>query len=72
MSVCVYSVFVLSCVQVATLRRADSPSKEFYRLCKRLRNWKIGQGPTKGCRAADEDDDEYRRTQGRSSQRLYV
>jgi hypothetical protein len=31
---CVYSVFVLSCVQVAALRRADHPSKESYRLCK--------------------------------------
>jgi hypothetical protein len=35
MSVCVYSVFVLSCVQVATLRRADHSFKEFYRLCKK-------------------------------------
>jgi hypothetical protein len=26
MSVCVYFVFVLSCVQVAALRRADPPS----------------------------------------------
>jgi hypothetical protein len=34
MFVCVYSVFVLSCVQVAALRRADPPSKESYRLCK--------------------------------------
>jgi hypothetical protein len=34
MSVCVYSVFVLSCVQIATLRRADPPSKESYLLCK--------------------------------------
>jgi hypothetical protein len=38
MSLCVYSVFVLSCVQVAALQPADPPSKEFYRLCKRLRN----------------------------------
>jgi hypothetical protein len=38
MSVWVYSVFVLSCVQVAALRRADPPSKESYRLCKRSRN----------------------------------
>jgi hypothetical protein len=38
MSVCVYSVFVLSCVQVAALRRADPPSKESYRLCIGLRN----------------------------------
>jgi hypothetical protein len=35
MSVCVYSVFVLSCVQVAALRQADPPSKESYRLCKK-------------------------------------
>jgi hypothetical protein len=27
MFACVYSVFVLSCVQVAALRRADAPSK---------------------------------------------
>jgi hypothetical protein len=33
MSMCVYSVFVLFCVQVAALRRADPPSKESYRLC---------------------------------------
>jgi hypothetical protein len=26
------------CVQVAALRRADPPSKEFYRLCMELRN----------------------------------
>jgi hypothetical protein len=31
MPVCVYSVFVLPCV----LRRADSTSKESYRLCKK-------------------------------------
>jgi hypothetical protein len=34
MSVCIYSVFVLSCVQVAALRWADPPSKESYRLYK--------------------------------------
>jgi hypothetical protein len=32
--VCVYSVFLLPCVQVAALRRADPSSKESYRLCK--------------------------------------
>jgi hypothetical protein len=32
MLVCVYSVFVLFCVQVAALRRTDPPSKESYRL----------------------------------------
>jgi hypothetical protein len=52
MFVCVYSVFVLFCVQVAALRQADPQSKESYRLCIGLRNWKIGQGP-KGCRAIE-------------------
>jgi hypothetical protein len=51
MSVCFYSVFVLSCVQVAVLRRSDPPSKESYQLCTGLRNRRGGQGPTKGCRA---------------------
>jgi hypothetical protein len=32
--VCVYSVFVLFCVWVAALRRADHSSKESYHLCK--------------------------------------
>jgi hypothetical protein len=31
--VCVYSVFMLSCVYVAALRRADHSSKESNRLC---------------------------------------
>jgi hypothetical protein len=35
MFVCVYSVSVLSCVQVAVLRRADPPSKDSYRLFKK-------------------------------------
>jgi hypothetical protein len=39
MSVCVYFVFVLFCVYVAALRRADLPSKESYRLCIESRNW---------------------------------
>jgi hypothetical protein len=33
--VCVYSVFLLFCVEVAVLPRADPPSKESYRLCKK-------------------------------------
>jgi hypothetical protein len=33
--VCVYSVLVLSCAQVAALRRADHSSKESYRRCKK-------------------------------------
>jgi hypothetical protein len=32
--VCFYSVFVLSCVQAAALRRADHSLEESYRLCK--------------------------------------
>jgi hypothetical protein len=32
MSVCVYSVFVLSCI-CSGFARADPPSKESYRLC---------------------------------------
>jgi hypothetical protein len=54
MSVCVYSVFVLSCVEVAALRQADPPSKKSYRLCKMSRNKeKKSQGPKKGRRAID-------------------
>jgi hypothetical protein len=40
--ICIYSVFVWSCMQVAALRRADPLSKESYQLCPSigLRNWK--------------------------------
>jgi hypothetical protein len=30
MSVCVYSVFAMSCLQVEALRQADPPSRESY------------------------------------------
>jgi hypothetical protein len=40
MSVCVYSVFVLSCVQVAALRRVDPQSKVSHRLCKNIKKLK--------------------------------
>jgi hypothetical protein len=50
-SVCIFSVFVLSCVYVAALRLADPPSKESYRLRIRLGNWKSGQDSTKSCTA---------------------
>jgi hypothetical protein len=53
MSVCVYSIFVLSCVHVSALRRADPPFKESYRLCERSRDLKSGQGTTKDCRTID-------------------
>jgi hypothetical protein len=33
--VCAFILFSLSCLQVAVLRRTDSPSKESYRLCKK-------------------------------------
>jgi hypothetical protein len=46
--VCVYSKFVLFCVQAEALRRADPPSKESYRLCRRSRNWKKWPRPNKG------------------------
>jgi hypothetical protein len=49
--VCVYSVFVLFCMQVEALRRPDPSSKESCQLCIRSRNWRSGQGPTKGSRA---------------------
>jgi hypothetical protein len=32
---CFFSAFLLSCMQVAALRRADHSSKETYRLCKK-------------------------------------
>jgi hypothetical protein len=34
-SVCAFILFVLSCVYVAVLRRADHSSKKSYRLCKK-------------------------------------
>jgi hypothetical protein len=55
MSVGLYSVFM----HVATLRRADPPSKETYRLCERSRNRKSDHGPTEGCRATDRWTDTY-------------
>jgi hypothetical protein len=33
------------------LAQADPPSKEFYRLCKKITTLKSDQGPAKGCRA---------------------
>jgi hypothetical protein len=44
----VYSVFVLSCMQVAALRRADHSSKESYRLYKIITELKKSPGPNKG------------------------
>jgi hypothetical protein len=43
--VCVFILFVFFCVLAAALRRADPPSKESYRLCTGVGNWKSGQGP---------------------------
>jgi hypothetical protein len=54
--VCVYSVFVWSCVYEAAMWWVDNSSKVSDQLCIGLRNWKTGQGPTKGCRAIDYDD----------------
>jgi hypothetical protein len=47
MLVCVYSVFVLFCMYVAGLRRADPPSKESYRLCIGLGELKRKPRPNK-------------------------
>jgi hypothetical protein len=48
MSVCVYSVFILPCVQVAALRLTDPPSKESYRLCKKIKKVKKRPRSNKG------------------------
>jgi hypothetical protein len=50
-SVCVYFMFVLSCVQVQTLCRTDPPFKESYRPSIRSSNWTKRPGPIKGGRA---------------------
>jgi hypothetical protein len=52
MSVCVYSMFVLLCVLVAALRRADLPSKGSYRLCINQETKKAAKVHM-GCRAID-------------------
>jgi hypothetical protein len=46
--VCVYSVFVLSCVYVAALQRADHSSKESYRLWKMITELNKRPGPWMG------------------------
>jgi hypothetical protein len=51
MSVCVCSVFVLSCVQVAALRRADYSSKEAYRQGQETE--KAPRAQQKSCKARD-------------------
>jgi hypothetical protein len=53
--VCVYSVSVLSSVQVAASRLADPPSKGPTDCVIRSRNLKSGKGPTKGCIAIEID-----------------
>jgi hypothetical protein len=54
-SVCVYPMIVLSCVQVAALRQADPRPRSPTNCSKQSRNWKSGRGPTKGCRAIDRE-----------------
>jgi hypothetical protein len=46
--VCVYSVFVLSCVYVEALRRADHSSKESYRLWRTITGLNKRPGPWMG------------------------
>jgi hypothetical protein len=45
-----FCVYVILCVGSGL---AEPPSKESYRPCKKSRNWKRGQCPTKGCRATN-------------------
>jgi hypothetical protein len=47
MDVCVRLFCVCAVLCAAT---ADPLCKGSYRLCRRSRNWKSGQGPTKGCK----------------------
>jgi hypothetical protein len=42
-SVRLFCIHAVLCVHVAVLRRADPPSKESYRLCKRSRNWEAAK-----------------------------
>jgi hypothetical protein len=58
MSVRVYSVFVLSCVYVAALRRADLPSKEAYRVFIDQETEKAAK-VHKVCRSIDRFDRHY-------------
>jgi hypothetical protein len=48
-----FCVYVVLCVG-SGLMKGSSPSKESYRLCIGLRNWKSDQDPIKGCRAIGE------------------
>jgi hypothetical protein len=53
-SVCVYSVFLLFCVYVAALRRADHSLKSSTVCVKMIMKLKKRPGATNGCRAVDE------------------
>jgi hypothetical protein len=48
-------VFVLSCVQVAALRRAEPPSMESYRLCKKIRKLEKWPRSIKGLYRVSQD-----------------
>jgi hypothetical protein len=51
MSVCVYSVFVFSCIQIETLRWADPLIQEVLPTAYRIERLKSGQDLAIGCRA---------------------
>jgi hypothetical protein len=59
MSACVYSVFVLSCVQVAALLRADPPIPRPRRFTDRVKDQETEKAAKvyKGCRAIDRQTD---------------
>jgi hypothetical protein len=44
---CAFTLFVLFCVQVAALRRADPPSKESYRRCIKIKKLRKPASPKK-------------------------
>jgi hypothetical protein len=53
---CVYCVFVLSCVQVESLRRADHSPEEFYRPYNNHETEKSEARAQGGCRVSEKEN----------------